>query len=294
MDDLVIALQKVFDWQQANPGQYVPPSPLAVRYVDIAEIDRLCFKALKAAEEFAPGIAGDWIATDMHRLKMTLTEGLLNHFAEKRIELRRALAVVKALAPDVSRPTTVLFLASDPLDASRLRLGQEVRDIELELKMAPLRSGFSLQQRFCVRAPDMSRALLEISPTIVHFSGHGTDRGELCLEDGAGRIHSVAPNDLASLFELVREHVSCVVLNACYSEAQAKAIARSIPNVIGMSKAVSDKAAIAFAVGFYQAVGAGRAYSDAYNFGCAQIRLQGVPEHLTPVLISSESSDSQR
>ena len=53
-----------------------------------------------------------------------------------------------------------------------------------------------------------------------------------------------------------------------------------------MSKAIGDKAAISFSVGFYQALGAGKSIEEAYKFGCVQIALQGIPEHLTPVLIS--------
>jgi hypothetical protein len=54
-----------------------------------------------------------------------------------------------------------------------------------------------------------------------------------------------------------------------------------------MNNAISDEAAIAFAVGFYQALAAGRTYEEAFEFGRVQIRLQGVPEHLTPVLLTS-------
>ena len=51
------------------------------------------------------------------------------------------------------------------------------------------------------------------------------------------------------------------------------------------NKAIGDKAAIAFTIGFYQALGAGRTVEGAYKLGCVQIRLQSIPEHLTPVLI---------
>lgn len=52
-----------------------------------------------------------------------------------------------------------------------------------------------------------------------------------------------------------------------------------------MHQAIHDKAAIAFTIGFYQALGAGRTIEDAYKLGCVQIRLQDIPGHLTPVLI---------
>jgi len=90
---------------------------------------------------------------------------------------------------------------------------------------------------------------------------------------------------LAALFEQFADQVGCVVLNACYSEAQANAIARHIEYVIGMNQEIGDKAAIAFSIGFYQALGAGRTVEEAYKLGCIQIRLQNIPEHLAPVLI---------
>lgn len=39
---------------------------------------------------------------------------------------------------------TILFLASDPSDASRLRLGQELRDIQQRLQLAKQREKFVL------------------------------------------------------------------------------------------------------------------------------------------------------
>jgi formylglycine-generating enzyme required for sulfatase activity len=101
-----------------------------------------------------------------------------------------------------------------------------------------------------------------------------------------GSTHPVQPDALAALFEQFAQQVSCVVLNACYSQMQANAIAKHIDYVIGMERAIGDKAAIAFTVGFYQALGAGRSIEEAYQLGCVQIRLQGISEHLTPVLMT--------
>jgi hypothetical protein len=51
-----------------------------------------------------------------------------------------------------------------------------------------------------------------------------------------------------------------------------------------MSQAIGDDAAIAFSTGFYKALGANRTIEQAYKSGCVEIRLEGIPEHLTPVL----------
>lgn len=105
-----------------------------------------------------------------------------------------------------------------------------------------------------------------------------------------GNYQLVEPEALAAMFELFAEQVKCVVLNACYSETQAKAIAEHIPFVIGMNDQIGDKAAIAFAVGFYKALVANYPIEDAYKFGCVEIRLQGIPEHLKPVIFVKKKS----
>ncbi len=187
--------------------------------------------------------------------------------------------------PITNAKMVILFLASDPTDAARLRLGEELREIQEKLQLAKLRDRFELQQRMSVRPADISQALLDTQPQVVHFSGHGAASGELCFENVIGEAYTVGPEALAALFEQFADEVNCVVLNACFSVVQAKAIAKHINYVIGMNRAIGDQAAIAFAIGFYQALGAGRTVEEAYKLGCVQIRLQGIPEHLTPVLL---------
>lgn len=184
----------------------------------------------------------------------------------------------------------LLFLAADPSDLSRLRLGEESREIQEKIQLAKLRERFELHQRLSVRPADISQALLDVQPQIVHFSGHGTTAGALCFENPSGEFHPVEPNALAALFEQFAHIVDCVVLNACYSEIQANAIARHIDYVVGMNRAIGDKAAIAFSIGFYQALGAGSVIEEAYRLGCVQIGLQSIPEHLTPVLVEKKQA----
>ena len=180
---------------------------------------------------------------------------------------------------------SILFLAADPTDATRLRLGEELREIQEKLQLSKQRDRFKLEQRMSVRPADISQALLDVQPQIVHFSGHGMASGELCFEDSSGRLLPIRPDALAALFEQFSSQVNCVILNACFSEKQAEAIRSHIDYVIGMNKAVGDRAAIAFAIGFYQALGAGRSIEEAYKLGCVQIQLHGIEEHLTPVLL---------
>lgn len=187
-----------------------------------------------------------------------------------------------------SNMQTILFLAANPKDTSRLRLDQELRDIAEGLQRAQKRDQFNLEQRLAVRPRDIQRAMLDVGPQIIHFSGHGEGEQGLVFEDEIGNAKLVDGAALAGLFELFADQINCVVLNGCYSDVQAKAIAQYIPYVIGMNQAIGDRAAIAFAVGFYDALGAGRPIEFAYKLGCAAIRLEGIAENLTPVLLKQE------
>lgn len=187
----------------------------------------------------------------------------------------------------------ILVVAANPLDTPPLRLDEEVREIDEGLRRAAQRDRFAFHQRWATRAKDLRRAMLDVSPSIVHFSGHGTTEG-LAFEGPDGRARIVNPEALADLFRLFSGKVNCVLLNACYSAPQAEAISKHIDYVIGMSTEIGDEAAIEFAVGFYDALGAGRSFEDAYSFGCNALRLEGIPEHLTPVLHSrSRPTDSE-
>ncbi|MEH1844701.1 MAG: hypothetical protein V7L25_06770 [Nostoc sp.] len=83
----------------------------------------------------------------------------------------------------------ILFLSAEPTEASRLRLGEELRNIRERLQLAQFREKFLLESREAVRPSDISQALLDINPQIVHFAGHGKSTGELCFEDILGKVH---------------------------------------------------------------------------------------------------------
>lgn len=176
------------------------------------------------------------------------------------------------------RKKTILFLAANPEFSTQLRLDKELKEIEEGLRRSQNREEFKLEKRLAVTPRDMQRAILDLKPQIIHFSGHGVGKGGLELEDEQGQAKRVSAEALGRLFELFKDQIECVVLNACYSEVQAKAIVSHIPYVIGMKKAVSDQAAIAFAIGFYDALGAGRDYEFAYQSGCTSISMAGIYE----------------
>lgn len=191
-------------------------------------------------------------------------------------------------------PKIILFLAANPKNTSKLGLDNEVQAIQSGLERSRYRDQFELKQRWAVSPREMQRSIEDLKPHIVHFSGHGVGEDGLALENEAGDVQLVQAEALAQLFRLfvapfTDPPVQCVLMNACYSEVQANAIAEHIPYVIGMNKAVGDKAAREFAVGFYDALGAGREIPIAYEFGKVSISMAGIPEHLTPQLVTPKT-----
>lgn len=185
-------------------------------------------------------------------------------------------------------PKTILLLAANPKGTTPLRLDEEVREITEGLLRARQREQFQLVHRWAVRPRDVHRAMLDEKPQIVHFSGHGAGEEGLVFENEVGQPKLVAGEALAGLFKVFASQVGCVVLNGCYSQVQAEAVAQHIPYVVGMKQAIGDTAAIAFAVGFYDALGAGETIEFAYELGCNAIQMEGIAEYLTPVLLKRE------
>lgn len=184
----------------------------------------------------------------------------------------------------------ILILAANPKSTTRLRLDEEVRDISEGLKRARNRDTFEIEQRWAVRPRDFQRAMLDENPQIVHFSGHGEGEAGLYFEDEVGQPKLVTGSALASLFRLFAQKsmIECVVLNGCYSEAQAKAIVQYVPAVVGMQQAVGDRAAIEFAVGFYDALGNGESVAFAFELGKVAIALNDAGYEDIPVLLTGQ------
>ncbi len=178
----------------------------------------------------------------------------------------------------------ILILSANPINTNRLRLDEEVREIQQALERAQNREAFELITRGAVRIDDLRRTLLDSKPQIVHFSGHGTGTDGLVFENTSGDPQIVSTESLSHFFELLKERVECVLLNACYSEIQAQAIHQHIDCVIGMAQPIQDNAAILFSKGFYDAIFVGRNYADAFRFGCNNIDFYNIPESNIPTI----------
>jgi hypothetical protein len=170
--------------------------------------------------------------------------------------------------------TKILFLTANPTNTAALQLDEEIRLISQRIRRGEYRKLFEICPAPAIRATDLPYELMDSSPDIVHFSGHGSSAGELFfVREGDQSAQPIPAKTLARVFKQFRDRVKCVVLNACYSAIQAEAIAESIPCVVGMSRAVPDSTAIAFAAGFYEALAFGKSVAEAFELGQTQVEL---------------------
>ena len=198
---------------------------------------------------------------------------------------------------------TILFLSADPENTPPLELTKECNEINDELQFArgtrlkqgaSSRNDFKLEQRHDISISDLRRQIQNYDPQIIHFSGHGSPRSALVFKNENAQVEIVPSNALSNLFELLSEKVSLVFLNACYSEEQAKAISKHIDFVIGMSDAISDKAARKFAGSFYSSLGFGESVARAFKFALVDLELSSIPEENTPKLLVKEGADASK
>jgi CHAT domain len=170
----------------------------------------------------------------------------------------------------------MLFLAADPVDVLyRPRLGEEIREIDKRIRVAPSAESIELISKWAVTPDDLMESLLMYCPTIVHFTGHGTTNG-IALEDEEGRMMIVESKQLQTIFTLFKNSVRLVVFNSCYSKKQMLGLSKMVDYVIGTNAALGDKAAIRFAASFYQALVYGHSVKAAFEFGKCQVSIGGI------------------
>lgn len=131
---------------------------------------------------------------------------------------------------------------------------------------------------------DLRRTMLKEEPRIVHLAGYGSHSG-FTLEDEQGRGYTVPQEALAELFRAYSNSLRCVILNACYSVSQGQLVSLGVPYTIAMEDVLSDKAAIEFARGFYDAIGAGKEIDFAYEEGCRTVKLSAPGSAFDSVLL---------
>lgn len=187
---------------------------------------------------------------------------------------------------------TVLFFASDPRDTERLALDEEARDITRMIRLSRYRDSVDFKTVWAVRPLDLMLAMNEHQPHVVHISGHGSRTDEVIFMDDAGAAKPVRNEAVTQMLAATATNLRVVVFNTCYSHAQAEAIASQVEAAIGMTTAISDRAARIFAAQFYSAIGFGYSVERAFHQARAAVMAEGLLEEDTPELFVRPGGDA--
>ena len=212
---------------------------------------------------------------------------------ERQLRVRREMSS-SAFAIDLTKlpsKITVLFLGSNPLDQSQLQLDEEARAIERMMRQSEHRDSINFQTWWATRPKDLLQALNEHNPTIVHFSGHGSEQGFLVFQGESGEIKLVSPEAIAASLSTFSETIDLVFFNACFSETQASLITSNIKCAIGMNDAIRDNVARTFAAQFYSSLGFGKSLQAAFEQAQAALLLEGIGQESLPVLFTAPEID---
>jgi hypothetical protein len=170
---------------------------------------------------------------------------------------------------------TILLVSAGSANPSSNLLDEEMRQIEQGLWRSTNRNQFDLRKITAATTEDLRRAMLDFQPNIIHFCGEGRGEEGLLFWSSNGSSNPVNVSALAKFFNLFREYgLECVFLSACYSEPQARAIARHIDFVIGIRDRMEHRA-ISFATAFYDSVGAGKPFPFSFEFAKAASQMDG-------------------
>ncbi|HWO25377.1 MAG TPA: AAA family ATPase [Kofleriaceae bacterium] len=178
---------------------------------------------------------------------------------------------------------TILFLAANPSGTDSRALDREARAMQEELQRSGFRDRFELVTRWAAQPLDLLRELRALKPTVVHFTGRGGPDG-LLFQTPSGDARVVSPAAIAETFSAAGSSVKLVILNACYSDAQADALLAHVDCVVGVSGTIQDDAARSFAIGFYGGLGEHESVAAAYKQGLAAISLEGPHDGTRPHL----------
>ncbi|MDR2797349.1 MAG: CHAT domain-containing protein [Treponema sp.] len=191
----------------------------------------------------------------------------------------------------IPKSITVLFMASNPTGTIPLRLDEEARSIYEMIRKSEHRDSVKFETRWAVRPLDVLQAINELNPSVVHFSGHGSETEEIVLQDTNGNSKLVTKEAIVQTMMTSSEQIRLVFFNTCFSHTQAKAVVKHVEAAIGMTISIGDDAAMIFAAQFYSAIGFGLSVKKSFEQAKAALMLEGIPEENTPELYVRDGLD---
>lgn len=185
----------------------------------------------------------------------------------------------------------VLFLAMSPRDQEQLSLDEEARAITEMISRSKHRDSVDFVSCWAVRPFDVLQAINVHEPSIVHFSGHGSEEF-IAFQDNFGNTKPVSTDAIVQTMMASSSSIRLVFFNTCHSRDQAKSVVQHVEASVGMNDSIGDEAARVFASQFYSSIGFGHSVERAFQQAKALLMLEGIKEENTPELFTVEGLNS--
>lgn len=194
---------------------------------------------------------------------------------------------------NIPEKIVVLFLASNPIDQQQLRLDEEARAISEMIRKSKHRDSVKFETCWAVQPIDLLQAINEHNPSIIHFSGHGSDNDEIIFQTNDGRTKIVSKEAIVQTMMASSEGIRLVFFNTCYSRNQAEAVSEFVEATIGMNTSIGDEAARIFSSQFYSSIGFGLSVKKSFDQAKALLMLENISEEETPELFIKDGFSSE-
>lgn len=193
----------------------------------------------------------------------------------------RKLEELKEIVQQLDREVG-LFMVATPSTLSRINYHSEFTKIEMAIKgNKETRGILEFLPNSNISPMDMINWIDEEEPHILHFVGHGVEEdpdtriggGLVFFSDNRRedvRLNTREAENVFKKIKYLQPQLKLVILNACYSEPQARAISTAGIYTIGTSDIIGSAVAEKFAAGFYRKYIQSRNIIAAAQFGLTQ------------------------
>lgn len=207
---------------------------------------------------------------------------------KRRPAISKVISVRQVKESDLRkrRKLTVLFLTANPDSDNALRVDAEVRRVQEAIRASKFAESVKVEYRPAADLKTILDGLNDLSPQVVHFSGHSGGGG--LVTDTGGMEND--PSDhlsyelLAKALDATDHQPAVVVLNSCSSSDAKADVLPKVKFLVSMNVPISDIAAAAFAPQFYAALASGQSVQAAFKQGAVAVEAASISEASTPEL----------
>ena len=201
----------------------------------------------------------------------------------KQIQLDNEIRRLKASKEKIN----ILFIASNPdiiftdeqgklREQQKLSLDKEARDIEEAIQKSPDRDSISFVTKWATRTEDLFQYINEVNPTIIHFTGHGTEDGKLVFHDKNDNPKFVGIDAIIQMINAITDDLRLVVFSNCFSSKIAEEAVEYVEATIGMNTSVREDVATIFAAQLYSSIGFGYSLDKSFKQAMARLSIEGI------------------